>query len=96
MPLIRQKLTARALLLTTLAAPRYAVESEMLLRAAALGLRIGFSPVTVRYPAAPDHKSHFRPCRDTGLIVLYHARELVRRLGAALRPAARSDRRGRP
>jgi YbgC/YbaW family acyl-CoA thioester hydrolase len=74
--------------LTNLASPRYVVESEMLLRAAGLGLRIGFAPITVHYPATSSHKSYFQPWRDTTLIVLYHGRELLRRLWAKVRPGA--------
>jgi YbgC/YbaW family acyl-CoA thioester hydrolase len=82
------RLATCAPFLTSLESSRYVVESEMLLRAARLGLRIGFSPITVHYPASPSHKSYYRPWRDTARIVVYHARELLRRLWAKIRPAA--------
>lgn len=40
----------------------YAIESEMLLKAAALGARIGHVPIATIYDGAP---SHFQPIRDT-------------------------------
>ena len=45
-----------------LSARGYAIESEMVLKAAALGARIGHVPIATIYDGAP---SHFQPIRDT-------------------------------
>lgn len=45
-----------------LSAKGYAIESEMLLKAAKLGARLAHVPVTTIYEGAP---SHFQPVRDT-------------------------------
>lgn len=45
-----------------LTADGYAIESEMLLKAARLGARVGHAPVKTIYDGAP---SHFRPVLDT-------------------------------
>lgn len=81
-------LTRCASFLTTLESSRYVVESEMLLRAAGLGLRIGFTPITMLYPDTDTHTSHFKPWQDTARIVAYHVRVLRRRIRRRLRPAA--------
>jgi glycosyltransferase involved in cell wall biosynthesis len=51
-----------------LAARRYAVESEMLIKAANRGARLGQVPIRVIYDGYP---SHFRPVVDTARIALW-------------------------
>ncbi len=47
----------------SLEASGYAIETEMLIRAAALGVQIGHAPIRTIYPVAGT--SHFRPLEDT-------------------------------
>jgi len=58
---------------------RFDFESEVLLRASANLLRIGFAPITVIYPNDALHKSFYRPWLDTLRIVRMAAKELLRR-----------------
>lgn len=60
-------LSAALLARLRLSAKGYAVESEMLIKAAKLGTRVAHVPVATIYDGAP---SHFQPVRDTTRICL--------------------------
>jgi glycosyltransferase involved in cell wall biosynthesis len=59
-------ISARVLQALELAGQRYDLESELLIKAAACGFSIGWTPIAVRYG---NEVSHFRPFQDTWLVL---------------------------
>jgi len=66
-------------MLAELKQPGFAQETEVLLRSAVHGLKIGFAPIQVAYPEAALRGSHFRPVQDTVSITGLFFRELIKR-----------------
>lgn len=57
---------------------RFGFETEVLIRAARAGLKIGSVPVRVYYPPAADRVSHYRPVMDTLRIILVVVGSILR------------------
>jgi len=60
-------------------AERFAFETEVLIRAARVGMEIRSEPVAVYYPPAAQRFSHYRPWRDTLRIIAVVVRLILRR-----------------